>query len=252
MKVLVTFAAAAEFTAWRTARPFHCVGSGSLSLYEARVGGSDVTVALTGVGPFPAIGVARRLLERRPDVCISSGFAGGLRPQHAIGDLLVARALRMDDERFLLRTDDRLRRLAAVCGARAVDLFYSSERVVVTAREKVSLGLVADAVEMESYAILTEAARCCIPAVVVRAVSDTVHEDLPLDFNRVLDRGGRVSFPRLLGQVARRPDRLPKLIRMGAESRRAAASLAGFLDEYIPMLTGKLTDHARAARVAAR
>jgi nucleoside phosphorylase len=248
MRVLVTFATPQEFAPWKALRQFLPVEIGPLTVYDTRIGDAEVRVGLTGIGQMPAVRAARELLQLSPDFCISTGTAGGLRPQHQIGRVLVARALRMEDDRFLIKSDDRLRRMAAVCGARVVDLFFSADHVVITAREKAALGLLADAVEMESYAVLTEASRCRVPAVAIRAVSDGVRADLPLDFNRAITRQGGLSWPRLFALMARRPYRLPGLVRMGGESRRAAASLARFLDLYLQTLAGQITERELLAR----
>lgn len=248
MRILVTFATQQEFAPWRARRQFLPVAIGPLTVYDTRIGDAEVRVGFTGIGQMPAVRAARELLQLSPDLCISTGLAGGLRPQHEIGRVLVARALRMEDDRFVIKSDDRLRRMAAVCGAHVVDLFFSADHVVTTAREKAALGLLADAVEMESYAVLTEAARCRVPAVAVRGVSDGVRADLPLDFNRAITSQGRLSWPRLLALMARRPYRLPALARMGRESRRAAVSLARFLDLYLQTLAGQISERELLAR----
>ncbi len=252
MRILVTFATPQEFAPWKAMRSFQRLEIGSFPAWETRIGEADIRVALTGMGQLPAFRMTRLLMEQRPDACVSSGLAGGLRPDHAVGRVLVARSLRMEDERFQIKSSDRLRRVAAVCGARVVDTFFSAEHVVLTAREKAALGLVADAVEMESYAVLTEAARCRVPAVAVRAISDPARADLPLDFNRVMDAGGHLSWPRLLGQVARRPLRVPGLLRFAAEARRAAESLARFLDLYVDTLAEQVRERGLFARAATR
>lgn len=248
MRILVTFATLQEFAPWRARRAFQPVEIGALTVFDTRIGDAQVRVGFAGIGQMPAVRAARELLQFAPDVLVSSGLAGGLRPQHEVGRVLVARALRMEDDRFLIKSDDRLRRMAAVCGARVVDLFFSADHVVITAREKAALGLLADAVEMESYAILTEAARCRVPSVAVRAISDSARADLPLDFNRAINRKGGLSWPRLFALVARRPYRLPGLVRMGGESRRAAATLARFLDLYLQTVAGQITERELLAR----
>ena len=248
MRILVTFATPQEFAPWKALRTFLPVEIGPRTVFDTRIGEAEVRVGFTGIGQMPALCAARELLQLSPDVCISSGTAGGLRPEHSAGRVLVARALRMEDDRFLIKSDERLRRMAAVCGARVVELFFSADHVVLTAREKSALGLLADAVEMESYAVLTEAARCHVPAVAVRAVSDASRADVPLDFNRAIRRDGRLSWPRLLGLMARRPYRLPALMRMGGEARRAAASLARFLELYLQTLAGQISERELLAR----
>ena len=90
-----------------------------------------------------------------------------------------------------------------------------------------------DVVEMESYFVLRAAAGAHVPAVAVRAISDAVEEDLPMDFNRVLDSQGAVRMRRLVGELAREPRRISGLVRFGMRSRRAAHALADFLDRYL-------------------
>lgn len=248
MRILVTFATPQEFAPWRALRTFAPAELGPHKVYSARIGNAELRVAITGIGQMAAVRAARQLLQLGAEICVSSGAAGGLRPEHTPGRILVARALRMEDERFLIKSDDRLRRVAAVCGARVVDWFFSTDHVVLTAREKAALGLVADAVEMESYAVLTEAARWRVPAVAVRAVSDNCRADLPLDFNRTISPQGQLSWPRLMSQIARRPHRIPALVRMGAESRRAAGALARFLDLYAQTLAGQVSERDLLAR----
>jgi len=72
-----------------------------------------------------------------------------------------------------------------------------------------------------------------VPAVSVRAISDTVDEDLPFDFGRVIRPDGRISYGRLLLRVAAHPRRLPAMISFGKKSEKAAHNLADFLDRYV-------------------
>jgi adenosylhomocysteine nucleosidase len=106
-------------------------------------------------------------------------------------------------------------------------------------------------VEMESFEILREAQAAGVPAVAVRAISDTVGEDLPLDMNQVFTDQGQVSIPRVLGQVALKPQSLPGLIRLGRNSRIAAQSLAHFLDSYVVALAGRAAQFETKSSVVA-
>lgn len=233
MKVLVTFAVDAEFAAWRRLRTFHRSLLGSTPVFASRIGNADVSAVCTGIGPAQAARLMPRLLAEPPDVCISAGLAGGLRPEHRPGDILVARTVRRLDARGFLKSDAELVRQAEGAGARVVDAFLTSPCVILTAEEKSRLGTLADAVEMESFEILQAMSALRVPAAAVRAVSDPSDVDLPLDFNRVVGEEGRVSMARLAGQIAARPHRVPALIRLGRESRRAAGLLARFLDGFV-------------------
>ena len=114
-----------------------------------------------------------------------------------------------------------------------VNRFYSAERAIGRPDEKKHLGKIADAVEMESFEILAAATDAGVPAVAVRAISDTSDEPLPLDMNEVFSDEGHLSIPRVVGQVALHPQALPGLVKLGQQSKKAAESLAQFLDRYI-------------------
>jgi nucleoside phosphorylase len=238
VKILVTFAVAQELAPWRALRQFRRQELLGVSVQAARVGDVEVHAIVTGMGGQHAARCARMAMANEYDACICAGLAGGLKPVHPTGRVLVARTVRTGVGDEFLTTDGRLRRLAAICGARVVDAFYSAERILVTAREKAALALLADAVEMEGFAVLEEARKWNVPAVAIRVISDDATQDLPLDFNRAMTRAGRVSLPRLLGQLARRPRATKDLIRLGKETRRVTAKLAAYLDSYMEALAG--------------
>ena len=236
MKVLVTFAVDAEFAPWRKLCGFRRIVFARYAIYEGQTGDSTVRVVLTGMGGENARRAMRAVLEDQPNVCISSGLAGGLKPEYRPGAVLAAREVGEVQGGRVVKSDPELLAVAADCGATTVDCFLASSCVVMTSEDKQRLGQSGDAVDMESFPVLAAAGGRGIPSVAIRAVADPVEEDLPLDFSRVVDQQGHVRYLRLIAQVAVRPHRLPGLIRLGRESRRAAEKLAGFLDRYIPAL----------------
>ena len=212
----------------------------------AEIGQAEVGVILTGVGPRHAAIAASTIEWGTPgsiDLCISSGVAGALRQEHKIGDVLAARAVVSEDARSdegsgVLDCSAALISVAADCGARIADRFYSANRVISRAEEKQRLGAAADAVEMESFEIMQRARADGVPAIAIRAISDAVDEDLPLEMNEIFNEEGRVSMPRVIGQAALHPRSVPGLIRLGQKSKRAAEALAVFLDRYVTTLAG--------------
>jgi adenosylhomocysteine nucleosidase len=235
MKVLVTFAVEPEFAPWR-ARHSWQDSPGLLAGCQTRIGADEVFAVLTGIGPDHAAKAVRAALTAQPDVCISSGLAGALRPEHRVGEVLVARAASTAADERVLESAGALFEYASGCGAKPVERFYTSATLVRSAHEKSNLSLAADAVDMESYAILSAAADAGVPAVAVRAISDAADENLPYDLGRTRNVRGQISMPRLLAQVVRRPQHIPSLVRLGRQSRDAASSLARFLDVYIGAL----------------
>lgn len=217
-------------------RSFRRATAAEPSLYEGRIGAAEVSVVLTGIGPQHARRALQIALVDGADACISTGLAGALQPCHRIGDVLVARTVRAPFGADFVKSDAELLRAAAASGAQEVSAFQSSEHAVLTAKEKGRLACSADAIEMESFVILSEAGGLCVPAVAIRAIGDVAGQDLPLDFNRTVGPKGQISIARVLGQLARNPHRVPGLIRLGRDSQKAATRLAAFLEHFIESL----------------
>jgi len=135
--------------------------------------------------------------------------------------------------------DRELVEVAERRGVRLAERLLSSANMVVTAEGKNRLGRMAEAVEMESFAVLTEAAERKIPAVAIRAISDGVDQDLPMDFSGVLDDQGKVKASKVARSLARAPHKLPALLRLGRDTKFAATKLAEFLDGYIADLAAR-------------
>ena len=134
--------------------------------------------------------------------------------------------------------------MAPTFASRQVSRFVTTREVVTRAADKRRLGQRADAVEMESLAVLVEAAVRGVPAVAVRAIADTVDFDLPFDFSGARDAGGQIRVSKVLGAVALRPQRIPALLRLAGDCRRASRGLAQFLDAY----TGCLAERYKGAK----
>jgi len=245
MRVLVTFAVEAEFAPWRKSTGLRAVDPlkskksalGSRKIYEGSVAGVTVRVLITGMGWWNA----RRAVEMSyetflPDVCISSGFAGSLRPEYGPGDILVAREVKEVQGTRSMRSDPELVRTATILGARAVDFFLGSKRIIGDAKDKQRMGAWGAAVEMESFRVMAAALVRGIPAVAVRGISDACDVSLPYDFQKAADNNGKLRIPALLGQIAMSPKGLPSLIQLGRDSRHTAAKIANFLDEFVDLI----------------
>jgi len=194
----------------------------------------ELIVLLTGIGGRRAWAEATRVIwDGNVDVCISSGLAGALREEHRPGDVLAAKEVHATNRKKVIPSDLALLELASACGAKVADVFYSVDRVIGRSSEKSELGAKADAVEMESGDIMLEAVAFGAKVIAIRAISDAVEEDLPLDFNRVTSESGEVSIAKVLAQTAAHPGSIPALIRFARQSRNAAEKLATVLDACI-------------------
>lgn len=179
----------------------------------------DVSILITGIGRKNS---ERTLVERlnqlTPRLVLTCGFAGGLDPTLAPGDVLCSTA------------DEGLRGKLTVAGARPVK-FYCASRIATKVAEKLELRRTtgADAVEMESAAIHTICRERGIRCATVRAVSDTASEDLPLDFNQLSKPDLSLDFGKLLWATTKSPGKIPGLLRLQKNSNLAAQRLAEVL-----------------------
>jgi nucleoside phosphorylase len=183
-------------------------------------------------------------------LCISSGFAGALRSDLCVGELLAARVVCRAGRELAVASDRHLFASACDAGARPVDRFMTARHAVAGVEEKSVLSREADAVEMESYVILAEAARRGVRAVCVRAVSDAAHTALPLDFDAMRDERGAIRMRSLLLELLRKPRQFPALLRLARDCRQASGQLAEFLETYLQVLDAGF-DRSESAMVAA-
>jgi adenosylhomocysteine nucleosidase len=239
MKILVTFAVRAEFAPWQRRRNFLRL-PGEWPVFEAMFGGAQVRAVLTGMGQEHALSAAKRALAYRPELCISTGLAGSLRSGYRPGDILAARLVSEVGEPVAVASHRELLSTAVDCGARQIERLATSRTLVARAEEKHQLGSQAEAVDMESYTILAEAARCGVPAVAIRAVSDTVDFDMPYDFGRARDAQGQIRVMGVITQILRRPSGLPDLLKLTHDSRFASRRLAEFLDAFAGTMAERL------------
>jgi len=186
--------------------------------------GPATLTRVTGIGiQKAAAAIQDALATQHPALVLTCGFAGGLNPVHPVGRVLF-------DDALAGSFRNRLIPSGAVAGR-----FTHSDRILVAAAEKRQLFETsgADAVEMESSAIVAACRERGLPVMVVRVISDAATEDLPLDFNRFTRSDGSLSMPQLLLGIAKSPAAVPKLIafqrRLDLAARNLAATLASLL-----------------------
>jgi adenosylhomocysteine nucleosidase len=171
-----------------------------------------VRLLITGMGARNAEQSVRDTLESfRPGRVFTCGFAGALHPDLKIGDVVCPRE-------------------TSVPGAKPIVL-YCADRVAITVAEKSRLRARtgADAVEMESAVIARVCRDASVECITLRAISDSAHEDLPLDFNALMTPDQRLSKVKLAMALLRAPQKIPALMRLGRNSSLAATRLAEVL-----------------------
>src|SRR5258708_782484 len=137
MRILVTFAVQAEFAPWRRRFPFRrreFIGPGHKdradAWYSCNTDDVHLDVYLTGIGwggPKPLLST---LLQEKPDLCISSGLAGGLKSDLNIGEIVVAREVLLVNGGQKLASRPLLVNLAEKTGAKSVNTFLTNAHIV--------------------------------------------------------------------------------------------------------------------------
>jgi len=197
-----------------------------------------------GVGLERANAVCREAMVSQPlDLAVSSGFACAL-ASCRIGELLIGTDVIMYGDRVssldLREAVPCSPEFSAVAIKAAGGMnvtaragrFVTVPRVLWRAREKGEVAAATGAVglDMESATVGEAAREQQVPFVIVRAVSDLLDEDLPLNFNLFLTPAGW-----LRGALAclARPSCVGGLLRLRTQSRVAAERITTFFGRFL-------------------
>jgi adenosylhomocysteine nucleosidase len=181
---------------------------------------------------------ARWLVDGAPALVVSAGTCGALSPVLGEpGALVVPReVLTLSGARLAVDPAGHARALAAAARAglaAAVDPLLTADAIVESPEAKAALAREtgAVAVDMESAAILAAAARRGVPAVVVRAVSDTAAQRVPRELGDLVDDEGRTRPGRAAALVLRRPALIGRALALQRGAAVALKAVARVLAE---------------------
>lgn len=161
------------------------------------------------------------LTEEKLRFVLTCGFAGALAPNLKPGDILAQL-----NEFFPTNI---------IPNSLPQCTFHCSDKVIRTAQEKTNLFQQTNslAVEMESGIIQQYCTAHRIPCATIRVISDTAQEELPIDFEALSGKDGKVSISQLMGELIRHPGKIPSLVRLGFHCNYAAKKLATCLREIL-------------------
>jgi adenosylhomocysteine nucleosidase len=237
MRILVTFAVEAEFAPWRKLRTLEPIHLDGLDMFRCQIGRGIVDFVVTGMGMENARRGAEIAMAAPHTICIASGFAGSLKPAHKVGDILAARAVQRLGKSKIIECSRNLFMAAYENKAIEAKMLLTTDKVIATVEEKQRMSPFADAVDMESFAILSVAKEKRLPAVAIRVVSDRFDEDMPADIDMTVDERGRIKIGGVFMHMTSHPLQLPALIRLGRQSHTAAEALCNFLEAFIKELS---------------
>lgn len=207
-----------------------------------------ITILHCGIGARGfADWLTQHLTENRYEALIVVGLAGALDPRLKTGDAIVydhcldARVAIEESTPTDLpvqhshKQADLVRTLLDALRETSLNCVYGSgitvNRVVINAQDKLWLGRQHQAVvvDMESFDVLQVAAKCGVPAAVVRVISDEAEHDLP-DFNSAAELDGTVNPRRMAAAMLQRPVASARFLR---NLKPALAALRNVLEVVV-------------------
>ncbi len=203
-----------------------------------------VLVLETGVGGSATEAAAQWLLGSpmlqdvpyRPKLVLAAGFAGALREDLRVGDVVLANEILDADGKVWPATwpgtlpGDEWRPPLHRCR------LATAQQLLTTSAEKEALrqGSDAAAVDMETAVLARHCKQRGIPFGCVRAISDDLHTALSPELVQLV-AGGRVSLGRLLAALVGRPQLASELWRLAGTTRLAARQLGLALGELLTL-----------------
>lgn len=186
-------------------------------------------LCFAGVGVERAEAGARQLLDQGARALISFGVAGGTAPQATAGAVLLADKVIDGDICFATDANwrEKLGELLAGGGPVIEGPIAGVDKMISSAEAKRQIYTASGALacDMESHAVARVAGESGVPFMVVRAISDPDHREVPKWILRCLTPDGGIRYGRLLAALARRPWNLPTLMALGGDSKKAFAGL---------------------------
>jgi adenosylhomocysteine nucleosidase len=195
----------------------------------------ETAYVASGIGRDPGIAASEALVaEFKPDVLVSAGFAGALIAERKVGDEVLVGTVVDGTTGESFRTESSSDRRIVSSG------FIANRNAKLELHSRYD----AEAVDMEGAAVGTVAKRHGIPFYAVKTISDEL--DFPmLPFGSFVDEQGRFRIAGFLAHVSLQPTHWLGLIRMGRNSRKAAAKLCSELEHLTTGLR-----QARAVQVS--
>lgn len=213
---------------------------GGQEYYRGDVRGKDAALFVSGIGEALAYETAKAACGAlQPKAYISIGLSAALKERLRPGDVVVGESVISPDGRNVFDAGAGLLS-AARAALNDTALFApvtASRRVAWRSTDKrlIAAHCPAAALDMETLGAARACSEAGVPFLAVRVISDSLDEDLPVDFNRYA-KGGGMDWPRFLFHILTHPGVIPPLMRLGRQSRLAAKNLSSAVDKVFARL----------------
>ena len=202
-------------------------------IIRGKIDNKSVTVVHTGVGPaISRIKIGTYLSTERPRLLISAGFAGAVRHDFQVRDLILAE--NFSDGRLLHEAQRELSGRGA-CTAK----LFTSANVIDSMSKRTELAHEHDAaaVDMETEIIAQACAARTIPMLSLRVISDSLREPFPAPPTVLFDiERQRTNLTRLSRYVIKHPTTAFGLWRFARQIASARQTLTDALVDLVSIL----------------
>lgn len=206
--------------------------------------GHEITVLESGIGFDNASKATRALIKvMQPDILVSAGFCGGIGLNLVVGDVVLATRLLIVSSGVVNEVPVELSAAGfnfvasqPVSDHRVFGGLFVSTPAIMSKGDIATLlptGALNPVVEMESAAVALLAAENGIPLIGIRSVSDPADEELGFSLDELCDDRMRISIPRVLFTVMRKPRIIPQIVRLSRNSKIAQASLEKSVEQLL-------------------
>ncbi|MCF6148948.1 MAG: hypothetical protein E3K37_09835 [Candidatus Kuenenia sp.] len=228
---------------------------GHTIFYHAEFCGFPLALVQTGMGQnvFP---VLQHLSQQfRIHLIISSGFAGALRSEIDVGDIVIGeKVLYVTDETPMKETQsnsvlpcessivDVANELSGRCQLKVhYGIIATTDKIIHLSSDKKLLGnnTSAIAVDMESFMLAEQAHTLGIPFIIVRAISDRADENVEV-CGDIVNEKGKINVPAISFYLLKKPHGILALNRLRKQAKSATHSLSIFLPDFITQIYNTL------------
>lgn len=209
---------------------------GGFRFRGGRLGGIRVASVESGAGVHKAERATRALIDgHAPSWVIACGFAGALRADVKIGDIVVSNSV-VDQNDASLETPHGMQ--ADPANGLHVGPVLTADHIVrfVDERRSLAAEFGAIACDMESHAVATVCREAKIPLMIVRAITDDLSADLPAEVHALLASSGAGRLGATVGALWNRPESAKDLWKLREHAVLAARRLAPFLAGVVEQL----------------
>jgi adenosylhomocysteine nucleosidase len=204
-----------------------CTSGLAVEAKIARAAGFSVVI---GAGDHDRTTALVAMAAAQTDCLVSFGIAGGLAPELKAGTVIVSGEVVSEQCHWAVAPFFRpqLTKFAHSIGAVEGPIFGARSIVATKAEKKRAWAMTRSlAVDLESEIVARTATALGLPFIVLRAIADTAHRNLPPASLVPLSADGKPNVSRVLASVLRRPFQLAEIIGLARETRTALSALIG-------------------------